>query len=128
MKYYRCQNCDFEGYLENDELCPDCKEEYCLIEFRQMTDKDHKILDRFFEQADCVQSNYKEAAPYCYFWDNYDDVANLLKENPKLYLYTLIDAEDNEAYIYKGRSIVNRIGYFVARNEVKLPDDCIRYW
>lgn len=99
---------------------------------------EEKIIN-FIKQADLIpvplKSNLLLDSRIVYLWDGnysseeYNSMFNrcmLPDGDPnKLYIYTLID-EDDEGYIFQGKYLINRIGYFFAKNRVDISS--IRYW
>ena len=86
--------------------------------------------DRWFEGGEFLVAPglENEGAPHCYFWDDFDAVSKLIKENPSYSIYTLIDAEGG-GWIIPGYRFVNRMGYFISKTHVPLEDgEELMYW
>lgn len=95
---------------------------------KELNEKEVKILSKFFKH-DFVVANDKsnEDGPYKYLIDDFKKAKELLRSNPNYKCFTLVDAEDEEAWILKDWHVVNRIGYFITLDDIDFKED-IRYW
>lgn len=56
-------------------------------------------------------------------WDDYDILKDIIKSRKDIFLYTLVEGDDDTAYISKGYHWVNRMGYYVSTNDIRMDDD-----
>jgi hypothetical protein len=134
IKSYRCCECDYRGkdaiFDEEDceYKCPHCGES--CMEVEDMTAEQDEKLENFFKNNKFIVSPDKpnEDSNYKFIWDDYDLLKLKESKHEKLYYCTLVDCEDDEAWISSGIHFVNRVGYLISETEIQELEDGIRYW
>ena len=133
---WRCQECDYLGEEiieteEHDEGCPECRG-YC-IELNEMTDEQYEILEKFFEDNEKyfivpADNQNIELLRERFKWDDFKMVNEVTKNLPDIHVYTVIDCEDEEAWLVEGKKLVNRIAYYLTVEKIEIPEEGLRYW
>lgn len=106
-----------------------------IIDFNsdnELSEKEENILENFYTNGDFIPAIDKmaEAEPFKYLWDDFDLLKSQFtkEEEKKLFYYTLVECDNDESWILEGKKIINRIGYFVSRVKIDIPEEGIRYW
>ena len=133
---WRCQECDYLGEEivetdEHDEGCPECGG-YC-IEVDKMTDAQEEALENFFKDNEkyFIMPGGNEKVEFLrdkFRWDDCraaNEVANTFSD---VHVYTVIDCEDEEAWLVEGVRYVNRIAYYMTTRKIEIPKEGLRYW
>ena len=111
--------------------------EYLNYDFEEeMTLEQEQELDNFFEDnldsfihpyGECL--NDDEFYGSQLIWDNFRDAR--LKEvanQDGVYIYTVLECDNEEAWLVEGWHFVNRLGYFFTTKKIDMPEEGIRYW
>lgn len=112
----------------------DCDDEFVekTVYSSELSEEQESALEIFYENGHFVPAMDKmsEAEPYKFLWDNFDLLKSFYtdEEFAQLYVYTLVECDEGEAWIVNGQKFVNRIGYFISKTEVEIPEEGIRYW
>lgn len=135
---WKCQECDYLGEEivetdEHDEGCPECGG-YC-IEFNEMTNEQECALDNFFvnnlnsfiKPYSDKELNNKEGYQHQLLWEDFE-AAKEIANREGIFIYTVIDCEDEEAWLCEGWHFVNRIGYYFTTKKIEIPEEGLRYW
>lgn len=94
-------------------------------DWEEIIDKE-KIDDFFSKDLIAAKENAAECFLEKYLWDNYSNLNEFIQKNNEIFhFYTLID--DEGGWIVKGRKVINRIGYFISREDIEIKEP-IRYW
>lgn len=89
--------------------------------------------DEFLEKGTFLIAEDKknDDPPYKYMHDDYNLLEKQLKEFKKehgdVYGYTLVDGEGNTLILVKGFRWVNRLGYFVTKEDIHFKEDELLY-
>lgn len=132
-QWYRCTNCDFCGpgatFNEEDEEyeCSYCG--HVCNEYEPMTKEDDTLVEDFFSNSSLIlpKGNKVDDGHWSYVFDDNKEVNRIMEENPSYFIYTVVDCDGDETWIYAGGRLVNRMGYIISSKEIKIEDDCFRF-
>lgn len=133
---WRCQECDYLGEEiietdEHDEGCPECGG-YC-IEVNEMTDEQEEMLENFFNENKeaflIPPGNQKiDDLNQRFRWDDCQEASKVIKALPNIHVYTVVDCEEEQAWLVEGQRFVNRIAYYLTSKKIEIPEEGLRYW
>lgn len=101
-----------------------------------MTKNEEKLVQEFYSNIKphlipTTESKGNESSLQDYLWDDYKSLSEFVraKDNEDLFFYTIVNGDDDTAWIVKGCKYANRVGYLIASEDIKdFPEDGIRYW
>lgn len=98
----------------------------------ELSKEEENILETFYINGEFIPAIDKmsEAEPFKFLWDDFDLLKSQFtkEEEEKLFFYTLVECDNNESWIVEGKKIVNRMGYFISRTKIDIPEEGLRYW
>lgn len=104
------------------------------IQEREFNQKEQKLLDKFLADIkkcgalNPIKTNSQKDSIESYIWDDRQQIAKYRANSNTVYMYTIVTAEDEEAYVLEGYHFVNSLGYIMSTKKIDVPGDGIRYW
>ena len=124
-----------EGKIRTIAYTDESDEAVDIIDFNkgnELSEEQESTLETFYNNGEFIPAIDKmaEAEPHKFLWDDFDLLKSHFtkEEEEKLFFYTLVECDADESWIVEGKKIVNRMGYFISRTKIDIPEEGLRYW